>query len=108
MEQITEEIAVRVKSENPGKRLHLIRLAHGQAIFQVPVADVWDTYWDMLVGPAEGRGGAPKYLVMGCIVYPALDQFRKAIELRPGLVQGFYDRLTEIAGQSKVLESKEL
>lgn len=108
MENISDETAARVKTEHPGKKLHLIRVTHGQAIFQVPSADVWDTYWDMLTGPAEGRGGAPKHLVFGSVVYPAIDQFRKEVEARPGLVQAFYDRLTEIAGQTKVIESKEL
>jgi hypothetical protein len=108
MEKITAEIAARVKSDNPGKKLHLIRVTHGEAIFRVPDSDTWDTYWDMLTGPAEGRGSAPKHLVFGSVVYPPIEQFRKAIEERPGLVQAFYDPLTEVAGQTKAIESKEL
>jgi len=107
MEQITDDIIASAKAAHPSKELHLLKTEHGSAIFQVPPAEIWDTYWDLLVAP-ESRGSAFKHLVFGSIIYPDRERFVKEVAARPGLVNSFADKLVEIAGNKRVTEAKKL
>lgn len=101
-----DDVLEKVRAANPGVDLVPLEALGVGAVFKSPPRAEWKRFRAMYMNPAQ-QADAFEALVFGCLLHPAPDEFRRALERKPALAELFGGKLAEAAGiGAEVVEKK--
>jgi len=106
MEQSDTDLLEKLRADNPGEELLLLRSGNVVAVFRSPPYQEWKRFRTMYHDEAK-RADALETLVFGCVVFPTPQELRAGLNRRPALYEAWGNRLADAAGGgAEVIEKK--
>ena len=105
MPKVTDEQFAKIKAENSGVDLTLLRHEFGDVVVRPASSAVYERFVVEKDEPGK-KFWAMRFIVFSCVVFPLEGDLTKLLDERPGLVHTFGNDCLEISGLKAVSDRK--